>query len=233
MQKAAAYLRVSGKGQIKGHGFKRQAETVADYAKRAKIQIVNTYRDAYTGTDADRPAFEDMLADLLSNGVRMVIVESLDRFARSLQVQIALISRLNAEGIALISASTGENITEAVASDPMSEAMVLIQGVFAQVEKKRLVVKLRKAREDTRRETGRCEGRKPFGYYEGEAETVQLIRRLRRKPRGKGKRRMSYAAIADALNSRAVSTRTGAPWHWRTVQNVLRRPIPQAPRGAP
>ena len=228
MRKAVAYLRVSGRGQIKGHGFKRQAETIARYSKRARVQIVDTYRDAYTGTDADRPAFEDMLADLLDNGVRMVIVESLDRFARSLQVQIALTTRLSIEGIALVSASTGENITEAVASDPMSEAMVLMQGVFAQAEKKRLVNKLRRARLEMRRATGRCEGRKPFGHYRGETETVRLIRRLRRKSPGERGKRVSYAAIAEVLNDRGIPTRMGGPWHWRTVQSVLSRSFPRS-----
>jgi DNA invertase Pin-like site-specific DNA recombinase len=33
MIKAYGYLRVSGKGQIKGHGFARQLETIETYAK--------------------------------------------------------------------------------------------------------------------------------------------------------------------------------------------------------
>ncbi|MFC1805868.1 recombinase family protein [Planctomycetota bacterium] len=140
--KAVAYLRVSGKGQIDGHGFDRQRDNILDYAKRNGVEVVGWFEEAYTGTKADRPVFAEMLAEVLNNGVRIIIVESMDRFARDLGVQIALLAKLRSEGIALISATTGEDVTASLDEDPMKEAMVLIQGVFAQAEKKRLVLKV-------------------------------------------------------------------------------------------
>jgi DNA invertase Pin-like site-specific DNA recombinase len=43
--KAFSYVRVSGKGQIDGDGFKRQAETVSRYAKANRVEIVQEFRD--------------------------------------------------------------------------------------------------------------------------------------------------------------------------------------------
>jgi DNA invertase Pin-like site-specific DNA recombinase len=215
---AVAYLRISSAGQLHGHGFQRQEDCVRDYAQRAGFEIVSVYCETWTGTEADRPAFAQMMAELLTNGTRIVIIESLDRLARDLGVQIALIGRMVADGITLISASTGEDVTESVKSDPMREAMVLVQGVFAQVEKKRLVLKLKKSRDAQRSAQGRCEGIRGFGFLEGEAATLKMIRSLRRKPRGRARRR-SWQKVADFLNAKGIPTRTGAPWG----PDVLRR----------
>ena len=68
--------------------------------------------------------------------------------------------------IALYSANTGENVTQAIKDDPIKKAMVQMQGVFADPEKSRLVRKLRKARDAVREKKGRCEGIKPYGSLE-------------------------------------------------------------------
>ena len=42
---AFAYLRVSGKGQLRGDGFPRQLLAVQNYAKVNKIQICQVFRE--------------------------------------------------------------------------------------------------------------------------------------------------------------------------------------------
>ena len=66
---------------------------------------------------------------------------------------------------------------------------------------------------------GRCEGRKPFGQGEGETATLDLIRSLRRKP--KGGKRLSFAAVAAKLNEDSIPSRTGKPWHPEVVRRLL------------
>jgi hypothetical protein len=56
-------------------------------------------------TDAPHATLETMLAALLANGARTIIVESPDRFARDLMVQLAGHDALKAQGITLIAAS--------------------------------------------------------------------------------------------------------------------------------
>lgn len=217
---AFAYLRVSSRGQTSGHGFDRQAETIQRFASERGYIVGQTFRDAFTGTEADRPEFNKMLAAILANGVRTILVESLDRLARDVMVQSLLLAKLGQHGVALISCSTGEDVVAAMADDPMRRALVQIQSVFSELEKSRLVGKLRRAREAVKQRNGKCEGRKAFGEREGEPEVVNLMRALRRKRRGK---RLSFAKIASELNRRKVATRTGAVWHTTTVKNILRR----------
>jgi hypothetical protein len=53
----------------------------------------------------ERSGFAEMLERLMSNGARTIIVESPDRFARDLMVQLAGHDMLKAKGIALVAAS--------------------------------------------------------------------------------------------------------------------------------
>ena len=52
-----------------------------------------------------RPSFKDMLDHIAGNGVRTIIVESPDRFARDLAVQLAGHDFLRNLGVALIPAT--------------------------------------------------------------------------------------------------------------------------------
>jgi len=52
---------------------------------------------------------------------------------------------------------------------------------------------------------GRCEGRKPYGYYEGEARTLEKLRALRAEGLG-------FDRIAAQMNEERIPTRTGRPW---------------------
>lgn len=45
MTKAFAYLRVSGKGQIKGDGFPRQLQAINFYSAQRDIKIVQIFRE--------------------------------------------------------------------------------------------------------------------------------------------------------------------------------------------
>lgn len=215
-----AYLRVSSNGQVKGHGFQRQEETIARFAAENGFTVADIFRDAFTGTEADRPEFNRMVATILGNGVRTILVESLDRLARDVMVQSLLLAKLAQHGITLINCVTGEDVTASMSEDPMRKALIQIQSVFSELEKSRLVSKLRRAREAKKDATGKCEGRKAFGEKDGEGEVIELMRSLRRKREGK---RMSFAKVAAELNARNVPTRTGAKWHTTTVQNILSR----------
>ena len=220
-KQGVGYLRVSGKGQLAGGGLDRQKDVIARYAKSAGIVVQEWYREAHTGTKADRPEFSRMLEDLLSNGCRRVIVESLDRLARDLGVQMRLLALLVAKGVTLINASTGQDVTRQMQDDPMLKAMVQVQGTFAELDKSLTVRKLRRARERVRASEGRCEGRKAFGYHDNEKPVARRMRALYRKPRG-GERR-SWAEIARILNAEGHATRTGVPWSGMTVRQILAR----------
>jgi len=225
-KEAYGYLRVSTKGQAKEgkHGFKRQKEAIESFSKGAGFKIIKYFQEPVSGckNGEDRPAFMEMVSTILrENRISCIVVEGMDRLARELMIQEQLISYLASKGIDLHSANTGENVTQAIKDDPVKKAMVQMQGVFAELEKSRLVKKLRKAREAVRDRDGRCEGRKPYGCLEGEREGLELIKSLHRKP--KGKKRMSYQKIADELNNRGVKPRASDKWGAMTVYNIINR----------
>lgn len=214
------YVRVSGKGQVRGHGPRRQRELIREFADANGYELVAVYEDAHTGTESDRPQFVAMLTAMMSNGVKTVIVESLDRFARDLLIQSTLLAKLAAEGLTLIAANTGEDVTAAMQEDPMRKAMVQIQGVFAELDKNLTVRKLRLSREAAREKHGRCEGRKPFGHYPGEQAVLDRLHQLRRKPRGRD--RQPLAKVAAVLNDEGFRNRSGGLWTAAHVRKIAR-----------
>ncbi len=68
----------------------RQERAVREFAARNDIEIVDEYYDAaVSGADPipSRDGFSRMLQRIMSNGVRTILVETANRFARDLMVQ--------------------------------------------------------------------------------------------------------------------------------------------------
>ena len=82
MIKAFGYLRVSGKGQVDGDGFTRQSKAIREYATAHRIKIVRVFREeGVSGSveNMDRPAWRELMATLHANGIRIILIEKLDR----------------------------------------------------------------------------------------------------------------------------------------------------------
>ncbi len=215
MKNAFAYLRVSGKGQVDGDGFTRQLEAIKKYATASGIKIVTVYREEGVSGTTDwegRPAFSEMMASLLSNGTRMVLVERLDRCARDLMVQESIIADFKRKGLEIVSV----NEPDLCGDDPSRILMRQMLGAFFQYEKTLLVAKLKGSRVRMKAATGRCEGRKPYGHKPGEAAVVERILALRAAG-------TAMDTIAEKLNAEGVKPRSGAQWYGATVRNILRR----------
>jgi DNA invertase Pin-like site-specific DNA recombinase len=215
MTRSYAYLRVSGKGQIEGDGFTRQIETIKRYAAQHDIRIVRVFREeGVCGANelADRPALMALLEALALDGTRpkLVLIEKLDRLARDLMVQETIICDLRKRGFDLLSVMEPDLLQ----NDPTRILMRQVFGAIAQYEKAMIVAKLRGARQRMKAKTGRCEGTKPFGHYEG--EDAILVRMTALRAVGLG-----YDRIAAALNAEGLKPRTGAQWWGRTINNIL------------
>ena len=222
-RQAVSYLRVSGKGQIAGHGLPRQREVVRTYAKSHGLDLVGEYRDeGVSGTKgiADRPGLGELLERVAGNGVRVVLVERADRLARDLIESELIVRELRGLGVTVIAGEGGVNLSEGDDSDPTSKLIRQVLGAVSEFEKNSVVLKLRVSRIRARKRDGRCEGAKPFGFYEGEEGTLRRARQLRRRNGHSGKQR-SYGAVAAVLNEERLSSRSGRPWTRGTVHNIL------------
>jgi site-specific DNA recombinase len=224
MISAFAYCRVSGKGQIEGNGFSRQLDSINVFCRKNNYEIIEVFKEQVSGTrsESERPEFTKMIASILSNGCNTIIVESLDRLAREYRIQEQILVYLASKNINLIAANTGENITDAIADDPMRKAMIQMQGIFAELDKSLTVKKLRLSREKIRKKGGRCEGVKPYGSKPGEDKILTRIRYMRRRSRSQ-ERPMTFQAIADKLNEERIVTRYGRKWSANLVHNVLKK----------
>jgi len=149
-----------------------------------------------------------------------MVVERADRLARNLIVGELILNQFRELGVRVIAADSGTDLTVGD-DDPTRVLIRQVLGAVSQFEKSVIVSKLRAARVRKRRETGRCEGRKPFGTRPGEADVLALMKRLRRKP--KGGERLSFDAIAARLNATGAPTRTGARWRGATVRGIVGR----------
>ena len=128
-----------------------------------------------------------MLERIAGYGIRTIIVESPDRFARDLAGH----DMLKGLGIDLIPASAPDFFTE---NTPTAVLVRQLLGAIAQFEKASLVAKLKAARDRKRAREGKCEGRK--SHAEMNAELVALVKRLRRRNPKTGERRSLRPSLA-------------------------------------
>jgi DNA invertase Pin-like site-specific DNA recombinase len=186
------------------------------YAAAHDFRIVQAFEERGVSGKTDlenRPALMSMLEALAANGTRLVLIEKLDRLVRDLMVQETITGDFRKRGFQLVSVMEPDLLED----DPARKLMRQIFGAIAEYEKAMIVAKLRGARQRTKAKEGRCEGRKPYGFYEGEAAILDRMRRMRADG-------ATYAAIADTLNREGIAPRDAdAKWHPGYVHRILSR----------
>lgn len=212
--KAVGYMRTSSAanvGQDKDSD-KRQRAAIEAFAKAAGFEVVGWYYDAaVSGADpvTERAGFMEMLQRVATNGAKTIIVESPDRFARDLTVQLTGHDMLREMGIALVPASAPDFFTS---DTPTAVLVRQVLGAIAEFEKASIVAKLAAARKRRRLETGKCEGRKPL--QETAPEAVAMAKELASVRKRKPSLRMIAAELAKAghvnINGRAYNPKSVA-----------------------
>lgn len=219
---AIAYLRTSSATNVGADkdSEKRQREAVAAFAKRAGYDIETEFYDAaVSGADPVdlRPGFAALLARVAGNGVKVVIVETANRFARDLIVQETGHKMLRSLGIELIAADSPDSFVD---DTPTAILVRQILGAVAQFEKAALVAKLKGARERVRRQRGKCEGRK--SHVEINPEAVALAKRLHRASPKTGER-MSLRRISAELKAAGYVNERGREFNPNSVKSMIER----------
>jgi len=216
---AVAYLRTSSAANVGADkdSDKRQRAAITAYAKRAGFTVVGEYYDAaVSGADPidKRPGFVEMLQRLATNGAKTIIVESPDRFARDLTVQLTGHDKLKDLGIEIIPATAPDYFTE---DTPTARLVRQVLGAISEFEKASAVAKLAAARKRKREQFGKCEGRK--SHSEKRPEVVTLARNLRRK-RPKGGQ-LSLRAVSKELAAHGYLNERGKPYAAKSVASML------------
>ncbi len=86
-KKSAIYIRVSTEDQAReGFSLGEQKEKLQDLCKYKGYEIYKVYEDAgISAKNMERPAFQEMMSDMRSGKINIIISYKLDRITRSVQ----------------------------------------------------------------------------------------------------------------------------------------------------
>jgi DNA invertase Pin-like site-specific DNA recombinase len=213
-----SYVRVSSESQVAKDGPDRQRRVIAAWAKGAKAVVVREFADlGVSGTTQweARPAMLEMVNALVASGGKppIVVVERPDRLARDLIAGELILQKLHELGVRVVVAENGQDLNSD--ETPTGKLVRQILGAVSEFDRASIALKLRATRAKKRMETGRCEGRKPYGHRDGEEEGLSLIQSL-------AKSKASLQAIANELNQKGIPTRKGNPWLKGSVASVIK-----------
>lgn len=217
---AIGYLRTSSATNVgeRKDSEARQRKAIESFGKSAGYVIVDWFYDAaVSGGDPieTRPGFAAALARIAGNGVRTIVVETANRFARDLMVQEVGFAMLRDLGVTLIAADSPSSFLD---DGPTSKLIRQILGAVAEFDKAMTVAKLKGARDRARRQRGKCEGRKSYAEREGGQELIATAQELHTNPYG---RAPSLRKVAAALAERGFVTRTGKHYSASAVASML------------
>lgn len=102
---AVIYARYSSSSQQE-QSIDGQLRICKEYAQRMGYKVINEYVDrAKTGTNTNRPAFQNMIADSEKKQFQVVLVYMVDRFARSKEDSVVYKAMLRRNGVKVLSAT--------------------------------------------------------------------------------------------------------------------------------
>lgn len=221
-RRAVSYVRVSGLGQVNGDGLDRQRRTIAEFARRNRLDVVAEFADPGVSGTRElqyREGLSALLERVRAGDAGVVLLENASRLARDLLVGEVAIRRLQEFDVRVVTADSGTDLTVAD-GDPTRKLVRQLLSAIAEFDKSVTTARLRSARERLRKAGARVEGQKPYGTLPGEGETMLRARVLRRKKRGS---RMPLAKVCAQLDAEGHRTRRGGRWTPGALSKILRR----------
>lgn len=228
MDSCVIYARFSSHGQNE-QSIEAQVRICKEFAESKGLKTVNIYNDkARTGTNDDRPAFQQMISDAKSGAFKYVIVYMFDRFARNRRDSIMYKEMLKEKyGIKVLSA------LEPIAEDEGGEFYEMFLDWNAEKYSKRLSKRVKDGIDTSVANGTYCGGTLIFGYKienepvtgkpnkfikrvvinEEEAEIIKYV--FEQYDKGVPKKE-----IAQALNEKGLRYK-GKPYKGRTFDKYL------------
>lgn len=220
-----AYLRVSSREQVEhGQGLGIQRTAITRWAKANGHRIVAWYSDeGVSGAKPaeERPGLTDALVMLRERKASGLVVRDLDRLAREVTVQEAILAEAWERLDSKVFTATADEVLRDDPDDPMRTAMRQMAGVFAGLDRRMIVKRLRDGRKAKAALGEHATGCYPYGSSKaGEvpAEQRALARMLALRAQGKSTR-----VIAAVLTAEGHPTRRGGEWSSPVVARILAR----------
>lgn len=219
----AAYCRVSTLEQKKkGYGIDIQRRDIERYAEVFSLTVDDYYIDeAESGASERRGQLRRLIRDCKAGRIGAVVVSSLDRLSRNLRFTENLLYDFQKLGVKIF-------IADMPNYDCNNRKDVLIRQIkaaIAEENRKEIIERLKKGREERIRKGLMAGGTLPYGYTRygreikknpWEVEIVEQIFSLAKKNR-------SSSGIAALLNKQGYLRRNGKDWTQRQVSAILSR----------
>lgn len=234
MQKVFGYVRVSTPNQAReGYSLGYQAEEIKRYCEQNNFELIHIFSDAGVsgakvdedGLTVDRPALQEMLAELQSQCIKLVVCLNTSRLWRSdtAKILIQRVMKKNSVDIRAIEQPT----YSIYGNDPSN---ILINGImelldeYARLE---IALKLSRGRKKKAGQGLYAGGGIVYGYKsvkangiieidEEQAKAVRLIFELRSQSTG-----YSLSQIASRVNYEGFLTEKGKPFTKVQILRVL------------
>ena len=225
--RAFIYCRVSTEEQSSEdhYSLEYQEEKARHRIKEKGWQLVKVRKDIGSGKDTNREGYRELLEDIRSNNIDVVIVYKLDRLSRNVKDIYEFLDLIREYKVEFVSLTEGFDTTT-----PMGRAMLGVAAVFAQLTRETIAENTRNGLIQ-RAVKGKWNGGnyKPYGYdyIKGdglvinptEAEVVRKVFDLYVN------RKLGAARIAKLLNLERIPTKTGREWSVEMVIRILTSPI--------
>ena len=237
--RCACYYRVSSEDQKEARTIEAQKDKLPRYAKSQNWKVVKEYTDdGISGTTLNRPAFQNLLKDMVNKQFDVLLVTQHDRLLRSesSEERGLVIDTLKRNNIKLASPSEGL----ADLSNFSGEFMATVRFMWAAEENRIRKERQQGGKQRKFRENKWGSGKLPYGIRyirsikdekgnqikkeifivdEQEKETFLLAVDLLLN---KG---MSVNRITQTFNDEGVKTRGGKKWYSATLGDILKNPL--------
>ncbi len=185
----------------------------------------------YSGSNINRPEFEQLLLDIKNGMISAVYCYRLDRISRNILDFANLQEYFSKYNCSFISSS--ENLDT---SSPMGRAMINIVMVFAQLERETIAGRIKDSYFARAKIGAYLGGGLPFGYttikkdFNGkqmsvlypDKKTAPIVKEIYKEYT---ESRTSLVTIAKKLNGKNIKTSTGKPFTGNGIRRILMNPI--------
>lgn len=223
----ALYTRVSTVGQVDGESLPEQERNGRAWAGANDHAVAAVYSDpGLSGAlpVADRPGLAAALEALSVGAIDGLVMRDLDRLAREVTVQEAVLAQAWMTPETHVFTFHGEVLRDDP-DDPMRTAMRQMAGVFAGLERRMIVKRMRDGRRAKAAKGQHAVGPAPYGWTSTNGELVPVagelpILNLIRELRDRGQKQVQIAA---ELNIKGHPARNGGAWTQPVVSRILAR----------
>ena len=202
--RAFGYIRVSDRDQVLGHSLEAQESGIRKWCERNGYDSVKFFaeegRSAHVDQIQKRPVFKLMLEAVGRHETDIVVVHTLDRWARKLSVQCEAFNILGRVGVGF--SSVMENIDM---TTPSGRLMLNTMGSINEFFSDQLGLHVQKSLQ-VRAESGLRTGPIPFGYHLPDSGGVAQIDEK------------DGRAVLEVYQRRAIGASTGSLAVWLNHQ---------------